>query len=69
MNYKQKPKGKQKAVYTPEYRAQAVKLAVEGAFIAEAARNLGENALWLGECPEDSQCRRHHGGGQQGGRQ
>ncbi len=41
MNYKHKPKGKQKAVYTPEYRAQAVKLAVEGASIAEAARNLG----------------------------
>ena len=34
MNYKHKPKGKQKAVYTPEYRAQAVKLAVEGASIA-----------------------------------
>ena len=28
MNHKQKSKGKQKAVYTPEYRAQAVKLAV-----------------------------------------
>ncbi len=41
MSQKHKSQNHMKAVYTPEYKAEAVKLAIEGASIAEAARNLG----------------------------
>jgi transposase len=52
MSQKQKPQNHQKAIYTTEYKAEAVKLALEAASIAQAARNLGlsEKTLygWVG---------------------
>ena len=41
MSQKQKPQNQQKAIYTTEYKAEAVKLAVEAPSVAQAARNLG----------------------------
>ena len=41
MKQKQKPQNQQKAIYTTEYKRDAVKLALEAASIAQAARNLG----------------------------
>jgi len=41
MSQKQQPQNHQKAIYTPEYKAEAVKLALEAPSVAQAARNLG----------------------------
>ena len=41
MSRKQKPQNQKKAIYTTEYKAEAVKLALEAASVAQAARNLG----------------------------
>ena len=41
MSRKQKPQNHQKAIYTTEYRTQAVQLALGAVSIAQAARDLG----------------------------
>lgn len=41
MKQKQKPQNQQKVVYSPEYKAEAVRLALEAPSVAQAARNLG----------------------------
>jgi transposase len=41
MSQKQKPQNHQKAIYTTEYRTQAVQLALGAVSIAQAARDLG----------------------------
>lgn len=47
MSHKQKPGNPIKAVYTPEYRAEAVKLVEANGSITQAARNLGIPAKTL----------------------
>ena len=41
MSQKQKSQNHARTAYTPEYRAEAVRLALDGESIAQAARNLG----------------------------